>query len=156
MGSSSVPQRNFDDRDQRLASTAMGVPLTKWAIAAVSAIFVCYVAIHYGLQLNDEYQKAKQQNRELAATTRQLTQDNKVLVKSQDDVSSQSNKRVSERARHLDILHEKGVVFRLPVSSNGPAAIVTYYQSDGCIRLRARCCRLRTLRNQLRTGSLDS
>ena len=90
MGSHSAPQRNLDDRDQRAASTAMGVPLAKWALTAISAIFVCYVAIHYGLQLNDEYQKTKQ----LAATARHLDQDNKVLVKSEDELSSQSNKRV--------------------------------------------------------------
>src|SRR5215467_14012875 len=134
MGSHSAPQKNLVDRDQPAASTAMGVPLTKWALTAISAVFVCYIAIHYGLQLNDEYQKAKQQNRELAATARQLDQDNKVLVRSEDNLSSQSNKRVSERAKHLDILHERGVVLRLP-GSNGPSAVVTYYRSDGCIRV---------------------
>jgi hypothetical protein len=135
MGSQPAPRKNLDGRDQQTAPNALGVPLTKWAIASVSGIFVCYVALHFGLQLKTEYQKTKQLNRDLAARTIQLDHDKRALARSQDDLTSQSNARVSERQKHLDILHEKGVVLRVPPGINGPAAVITYYRSDGCIRL---------------------
>ena len=35
-------------------ASVMGVPLTRWAVVSVSAIFVAYVAITYGIKIYDQ------------------------------------------------------------------------------------------------------
>jgi uncharacterized membrane protein len=49
-GAANIPAVDDDKNQDSPKASVMGVPLTRWAIAAVSAIVVLYAAIHFGVK----------------------------------------------------------------------------------------------------------
>jgi len=103
--------------------------LAGWAIFLVSLIFVIYAAAHFSIKTYGEYEKVKGENDN-------LRKQKESLQVQQSQVESQSVARVNERTKHLNQMHEKGETVPVHTTGDGPAAVVTYFKSDGCIRLQ--------------------
>lgn len=131
----SVPKQASQSQtpaEKSQSASPLGVPLPAWAITATAVIFVFYVGIHYGLQVYGEYQKTKQDNKDLVAKVSGLSVTNGELEKVKADVTAQTNARVSCSSGRAEA---NGVSLRIPPGPPGSGAKVTYYKSDGCIHL---------------------
>jgi len=96
----------------------MGIPLTGWAIFAVSLIVVLYAAGHFGFKLYDDWKQAKQ----IAAAN----------AAANEDTSTYTNAVTREMVAHN--ADGSGHHFTLHTDSKGET-VATYFDSDGCIAL---------------------
>jgi hypothetical protein len=127
--------------EKKSPPSVMGVPLAKWAITAISFIFVCYVALHFGMKGYGEYQKVKQDNAELAANAAKLKNQNSDLVthnaalqQTNQDLTAQTQAKIT-CANHSQDPPGEGVTMRLPPGQAKSGVNVTLFKKDGCIHL---------------------
>lgn len=135
-----APQMSSSNTGKKTPPSVMGVPLAKWAISAISAIFVCYVAFHYAMKGYSEYEKVKQENAQLVATTAtlksqntNLANKNAALKQTDQEVTAQSG-ATTDCARQWQDNPQAGISMRLPPEA-GSGIRVTLFKKDGCIHL---------------------
>jgi hypothetical protein len=103
----------------------MGIPLTGWAIFAVSVIVVVFVAGHFTIKLYDEWQHALQDKNQIAGQAKKAAAIN-------EDTSSYSNAVTKEMEIHK---HDgSGHQISLHTDQAGKT-IATFFDSDGCIAI---------------------
>jgi len=97
------------NKDQESAKASfMGIPLTRWAIVAVSAIVVIYTAIHFGVKA---YIEAVQLHEGESAYSQAVTREMEV--------------HKTDNSGHQTVIHE----------DQGKQILATYF-SDGCIAIQ--------------------
>lgn len=103
----------------------MGIPLTGWAIVAVSFIVVLYVAGHFGFKLYGDWQDALAQKAKSEAKATQAAAVNADTSAYSNAVTKEMDRHKHDGSGHLVALHGKG-----------PEEIfATYFDSDGCIAI---------------------